>query len=1649
MAAVVGLRAARRARDAKRVWANVDAVLPGPVKSEEDGRTYRAVRLVNGLRVVLVSDMASTRAAAAMSVAVGHYSDPVDLCGLAHFLEHMLFLGTERFPDEAEYKRYLSEHGGRSNASTNTERTLFHFELDGRELAVVEGGLDRFSQFFVAPKMSEACVERELGAIDNEFQLKYESDSRRFYQALKSSADVDLLDPSGRGARLSHVPWTAGAEGRRRPRHPVYKMSCGNTSTLRDLPAQTTPPIDVRARLTQFWREHYSATTMVLCVSAPHSLDTLQAMVAAQSRFAGIPRRAIAPPRSQYAALPHPFDYRAIRARECEGAGGGAGEGARVPRRCVLLELRPVKQTRTLCLLWPTPPGRTRHAARPWGDVVTHLLGHEGEGSLFAALKRKSLATALSAGHRQDASCFALVQIKITLTDAADGEALPGAAAGDAAAVEARRASQRREIIRIVFAYLYTLRTADAPSLARIALEVARNRARRFRFKKKGTVSGAVRAIAAKLTYLDYPFATRDVLSGGCHGEGAVQATPPRGVPARARGAPAPRVYRPAPALGEWSDVDDAAFRAAVARFTPLGLVVHHASPHFGAAGGAPGGGDGAAPEVWREEHWYKTQHRVRLLPSSDIDVWEAALAGGSSRNGMHLPRPNALIPTDFTVLGASAGSRGGSRSSSARAQGVRRASELPCAFRPSPPKSGSATPPRVLVDVDSAPLPRAAAAAASDARALTLFRAYDASRSEGPQAGGGDEALEDAEEVRQFAREMERASSRLWYKLDRTFLRPTALISVKVIAPVAWRTSVAIVASARGAATPPSSETIAAVRDICSASGDGPGSGPESSGILARHSIDVGAAVWSVVAKLFRRLVADAMTQFSYDAKLAGMRWSAGAFSISVAGFSDRLLVLLRKVLDECTPIAVAARLRAAQRALDCGEGGGAAPAPGALDAQRRASERGELYRFRRVHEKVVRGLQNWSKQRPLTHATEFVDVVLRSAEHLNSNAAHMDVAACFAERPGAAALLIDAMYQRQRAGARADGAEAAAAGEEGEHGEDAALYASTYGALVETVVGGNLSAAGARRAQEMVLRALRPLPLLPALRLERKSSGRFEAEALGEAEREREIAIEIERDAPLPVFELQPQWEGSGIVWLDRPQPPQSESSSAALDEAFEMADVMGGRSSHHLLDGESSRDGESSGGGGRGGLGRLGRRAKSTTSSRLGSRGGGSSRGGSFATSRLSIATVGSSSASTATAVAAPGSVPGSAPESARATQMAVAPEGGESASDDDGSFYTAESAPTIETASLASAIDRESRGREDAAASAAERCAVDETIVFARAPNEQDLNSAIVNVYQLPRAQAGYEERESALLSLLCHVMHQPAFSALRTERQLGYIVRTRKRVFSGICLAVERLGTAHLSPSASSESSASASPLLLPGIGVLALQIAIQSKTHAPPALNREIEAFLVAFGGTLRGRLEATRAGDASVAQAFATQRESLAQLLVKPPDSFEGEFYEHCGQVGAQTRCFARAAQQAAAVRRLELAELVAFFERCVCPAPLTALGGSAGAGGAAPAGAAAAAVARAAHGDSAASAAAEAGGAVWAELTRRRVAAKLSVQVFGAKHAIPAHCSAPGGVQTMLREHGAVRVRYVSLSDVVAFKEARPEWPMRPHNI
>lgn len=67
-------------------------------------------------------------------------SDPKNVKGLAHFCEHMLFLGTEKYPNENDYNKFLSEHGGSSNAATYPDHTIYYFDVVPEHLS---NALDR------------------------------------------------------------------------------------------------------------------------------------------------------------------------------------------------------------------------------------------------------------------------------------------------------------------------------------------------------------------------------------------------------------------------------------------------------------------------------------------------------------------------------------------------------------------------------------------------------------------------------------------------------------------------------------------------------------------------------------------------------------------------------------------------------------------------------------------------------------------------------------------------------------------------------------------------------------------------------------------------------------------------------------------------------------------------------------------------------------------------------------------------------------------------------------------------------------------------------------------------------------------------------------------------------------------------------------------------------------------------------------------------------------------------------------------------------------------------------------------------------------------------------------------------------------------
>ena len=369
-------------------------------RSPADARDYRAIVLHNGLEALVVSDPDTDQAAAALNVSVGSGNDPDERPGLAHFLEHMLFLGTAKYPDPGEYNRFLNEHGGSSNATTSFAHTSYFFDVDAAHL---EGALDRFAQFFISPRFDRAYVERERAVVHSEYVSRRRSDRLRIFAAWRQTLD---------------------------PRHPLSQFLVGNAQTLADRPGA-----DVRDELIDFYERTYSSHLMKLVVVGREPLDVLEDLV--RARFAAVPRRDFEPPRIAVPLYP---------------------EGL-LPAR---LDIEPVRELRSISLSFAIPALRPHYRVHPLG-LVSHLLGHEGRGSLLSALKARGWAEALSAGPGMGHRDFATFRVTIQATEAG--------------------LANRDDVVALVFAYLGLIRTEGIEP--RYHEELARMAEIGFRFLEK------------------------------------------------------------------------------------------------------------------------------------------------------------------------------------------------------------------------------------------------------------------------------------------------------------------------------------------------------------------------------------------------------------------------------------------------------------------------------------------------------------------------------------------------------------------------------------------------------------------------------------------------------------------------------------------------------------------------------------------------------------------------------------------------------------------------------------------------------------------------------------------------------------------------------------------------------------------------------------------------------------------------------------------------------------------------------------------------------------------------------------------------------------------------------------------------------------
>ncbi|CAG2168148.1 unnamed protein product [Oppiella nova] len=309
------------------------------IKSPEDKREYKGLVLRNGLKVILISDVEADKSAASLSLNVGSMSDPWEVQGLAHLLERMLFLGSRKYPGDNDYHKYISSNGGSViHTRTTSTYTAYLFDIATDYLP---GALDRFAQFFIEPLFTESAMEREINAINSEYESYITNGHYR-----EDSVDRCLSDPD----------------------HDYSKFQMANNESLKEIPY--AKGIDVRQELLSFHERWYSANIMSLVVLGKECIQELQELVIPM--FSGIRNNsAIAPKWTT-----NPFSDPYLR------------------KQCFIV---PIDDKQSMKIMFSIPDMSAHYRSKPkW--YLDNLIGHEGPGSLLSELKSRNWCTQLSTG---------------------------------------------------------------------------------------------------------------------------------------------------------------------------------------------------------------------------------------------------------------------------------------------------------------------------------------------------------------------------------------------------------------------------------------------------------------------------------------------------------------------------------------------------------------------------------------------------------------------------------------------------------------------------------------------------------------------------------------------------------------------------------------------------------------------------------------------------------------------------------------------------------------------------------------------------------------------------------------------------------------------------------------------------------------------------------------------------------------------------------------------------------------------------------------------------------------------------------------------------------------------------------------------------
>lgn len=298
-------------------------------KSPNDKAIYQAIELKNGMTVLLISDEKANKSLMATAVPIGSMEDPISQQGLAHYLEHMILMGSKNYPETNSLDAFLTKNGGYNNASTTAYRTAYYFEVNNDAF---DEAVTRFADTFAFPLLSEKNAKKEVNAVNAEMIRAKSSDG-----FLLNSVNLATSNPA----------------------HPITKFTVGNNETLSDKPESK-----LQVELEQFYQKYYSANLTKAVLYSNQPIEQLAKL--AESTLGKMENKHLTAPK---------VDIPLFREED----------------KGVIIEYKPVKPTKLLAVSFDMPNDEDKFANKS-GEYLAYLFNNNTDGTLSDYLIKQGLS---------------------------------------------------------------------------------------------------------------------------------------------------------------------------------------------------------------------------------------------------------------------------------------------------------------------------------------------------------------------------------------------------------------------------------------------------------------------------------------------------------------------------------------------------------------------------------------------------------------------------------------------------------------------------------------------------------------------------------------------------------------------------------------------------------------------------------------------------------------------------------------------------------------------------------------------------------------------------------------------------------------------------------------------------------------------------------------------------------------------------------------------------------------------------------------------------------------------------------------------------------------------------------------------------------